>query len=78
MAHLDPVTAISSLTIIETARDRYPLWKVSALVVIYHGLEDGVIDAEREHLMASDMAEAAGTTYVRMDHNGAAGDRILL
>jgi hypothetical protein len=45
-------------------------WKSSSLPVLYHGLDDNLIPANREYGSASQMEQIAGETHVRLGPSG--------
>lgn len=64
-----------AITIFRARRLKLPLWKTSAMAMVYHGLDTEALlstgsesesDAARSYEGASDMAEAARGVYVRL------------
>ena len=58
--------ALLAWTFYITKKTSLPVWKSSVLAMVYHGVEDDVIDPGQSYERASHMHEAARTMYVRL------------
>jgi hypothetical protein len=66
------------LTAVYTKRHQVPLWKTSAFALLYHGLDEQLLDDRRLYKKASDMENAASTTCVRLAPSDGGRKRLLL
>jgi hypothetical protein len=59
------------VTVRTTGRLNLPLWKSSAIVMLYHGLDQNLVERGESYERASVMADTARGIYVRLDPNDA-------
>lgn len=66
------------ITVSYTRKLKLPLWKASAMAMLYHGLHEDLIQPGETYETASDMEEAARGVYVRFSSGDEAGGRSIL
>lgn len=72
--------AFFAITIAYTRKLNLPLWKTSAIALLYHGLDGALVRPGESYETASAMEEAARGAYVRLssrDEDGTGGRRQL-
>ena len=70
--------AFLAVTMFMTRRHRLPIWKSSAVALLYHGLQAGMIDCDESYELASAMDDVARETRVTLGRPVGEERRMLL